>query len=151
MVTPLLTPLGLDQAERIVSGALAEREAQGFMALTVAVLDLGGNLILLKRQDGSGILRADIAIAKAWAALGMGVPSGVMGKRLANNPGFLNGLIAASGGRFAPNPGGILILNRQGEGIGAIGISGDTGPNDEICAIAGARAAGLDCLPSGRD
>lgn len=143
MVTRIHTPLGLEAAERIVATAIAEGEKRGFLPLTVAVLDLGGNLIVLKRQDGSGILRADVAIAKAWGALGMGVPPGVMGKRLADNPGFLGALVAASDGRFAPNPGGILIVNAEDEAIGAVGISGDTGPNDEICAIAGAKAAGF--------
>ena len=64
--------LTLAQASTIVDAALAKARATGSAPLTVAVLDSGGHLVALKREDRSGILRPDIAIAKAWGALGMG-------------------------------------------------------------------------------
>ena len=67
--------LSLGQAEIITNAALAAGKAEGMLPLTVVVLDTGGHMVALKRQDGSGILRADIARGKAWGALGMGIPS----------------------------------------------------------------------------
>lgn len=142
MVRMLKCLLPLERAEAIIAGCFAKGADMAFLPLTVAVLDVGGNLIALKRQDGCGNMRADVAVAKAWGALGMGIPSGRMGQMFAENQNFASGLVGASGGRFAPNPGGVLVLNDTEEVIGAVGISGDIGPNDEICALAGIAAAG---------
>jgi uncharacterized protein GlcG (DUF336 family) len=107
------------------------------------VLDAGGHLIALKREDGSGILRPQIALGKAWGALGMGVSSRTLSKRLAERTAFQGALAAASDGRFVAVPGGVLVRSAGGEVIGAVGISGDTSDKDEYAAIAGVRAAGL--------
>ncbi len=147
MVTPLMVTLSLDLADRAITAALAEGQKRGFQPLCVAVLDAGGGLVAFRREDGCGILREGIARAKAWGALGMGLNAATIGQRLAGNPGFLAGLIAASDGRLAANAGGLLIVNASGQGIGAIGISGDTGDNDEICAHAGLSAVGLAAAP----
>jgi len=56
---------------------------------------------------------------------------------------FLQALMAASGGRVVPAPGGVLINDAAGDIIGAVGISGDTSDKDEACAVAGIAAAGL--------
>jgi len=141
-----MTKLNLDQASTIVDAALAKGKETECQPLTVAVLDAGGHLVALKRQDGSGILRPEIATGKAWGALGMGIPSRVLGERPA---GFVNALMAASGGRVVPVPGGVLIRSGEGEVIGAVGISGDTSDRDEVCCIAGVAAAGLASDPAG--
>ena len=70
---PIHSSLSLAAAERIIDAALAARRAEGLLPLVVAVLDAGGNLVAFKREDGSGVLRFDIAFGKAWAALGMGM------------------------------------------------------------------------------
>lgn len=138
----------LDQAERIVDAVLAEGRAKGFMPLTVAVLDPGGCPVALKREDGSGILRPDIAIGKAWAALGMGAPTRLLRDRLADRPAFQAALAAASGGRFVAVPGGVLLQDDAGATLGAVGVSGDTSDKDEFCAIRGAHAVGLRTAPA---
>jgi uncharacterized protein GlcG (DUF336 family) len=143
----LVTPLTLAQAATIVDAALAAARAAGFEPLTVAVLDAGGHLIALKREDGSGILRPQIAIGKAWGALGMGVSSRTLSQRLAERIAFQGALSAASDGRFVAVPGGVLVRRAAGEVIGAVGISGDTSDKDEYAAIAGVRAAGLEPEP----
>ena len=143
-----MTALPLATADKIIDAALAEGRAQGFMPLTVAVLDAGGCLVALKREDASGIMRPDIAIGKAWGALGMGVPSRLLRDRLADRPAFQSALAAASGGRFVAVPGGILLLNDAGDTIGAVGVSGDTSDKDEVCAIRGAHAAGVKTAPA---
>ena len=142
MVFKLQTSLTLDKAEAITAFALETAGQKSFLPMTVVVLDAGGNVVLSKRQDGCGVLRLDVAYAKAWGALGMGLPTGTIGARMRDNPNFVTSLVAASKGRLAPNPGGVLILNENEEAIGAVGMSGDTGPNDEICAIAGVEASG---------
>ena len=70
----LQTSMPLATAEKIADAALKAGADADLLPLTVAVLDVGGHLVVLKRQDGSGNLRADIAIGKAAGALGLGVP-----------------------------------------------------------------------------
>ncbi len=146
-VLSLLTTLPLASAERIGDGSLAAAHAAGLLPLAVAVLDAGGNVILVKRQDGAGVLRTDIAIGKAWGALGMGIASRTIRDRLKDRPAFQAALAAAAQGRFVPVPGGVLVRNQDGAVIGAVGISGDASDKDEYAAIMGVRAAGLKSHP----
>lgn len=143
MVTPLVVNLSLESARRIVDEALGVGRREGMLPLTVAVLDPGGHLVAFAREDGSGILRAEIAQGKAWGALGMGISSRTIRERLGDRVAFQNALAAASGGRFVPVPGGVLIRDGAGAVIGAVGISGDTSDKDEYCAIRGIEAADL--------
>lgn len=137
--------LTLDQALAIVDGALAKGAAISCDPLTVAVLDAGGHLVALKRQDGSGILRVEIAVGKAYGALGFGVGGrGLKGK----NANFLAGVVSTAPNGMVPGVGGVLIRDPDsGRIIGACGISGDTGERDEECAIAGIAGAGLTADP----
>lgn len=146
----LMTALTLDQASTIIDRALAEGTDHQMAPLTVVVLDAGGHMIALKRSDGSGIIRTQIAVGKAYGALGVGLPSRVLEEGpLADRPGFQNALAAASEGRLIPAPGGVLVCQADGETIiGAVGISGDTSNKDEYCAIEGIKAAGLVPLPA---
>ena len=138
-----MSNIKLEQASTIVDAAIAKGRELNLLPLTVAVLDTGGHLIALKRDDGSGILRPDMAIGKAWASLGMGIPSRKIRDNLSDRPTFINSLSVASGGRFIPVPGGVLIKNKNDSTIGSVGISGDTSDKDEFCAIEGVKAAGL--------
>ena len=140
--------LKLETAERIVDEAIAARRQADLLPLAVAVLDCGGNLVAFKREDGCGLLRFDIAFGKAWAALGMGMPTRQLRDRLASRPAFQGALAAASDGRFIPVPGGVLILDRDGIAIGAVGISGDASDKDEYCAISAVQAAGAASDPA---
>ena len=141
--------LTLAQASTILDTALKKGRDKNFAPLTVAVLDAGGHLVAFKREDGSGILRFDIAFGKAWGGLGMGFGSRTLYERAEKAPMFFTTLAAASGGRVVTNPGGVLIRDAAGTVIGAVGISGDTSDNDELCAIAGIEAAGLKADPGG--
>ena len=133
----------LAQASTIVDVALKKGRDTNCAPLTVAVLDAGGHLIALKREDKSGILRYDIANGKAWGALGMGFGSRELADRAGKNPLFFGVLATVSQGRLIPVPGGVLIKDADGAVLGAVGISGDTSDKDETCAIAGIEAAGL--------
>ena len=139
-----MTSVTLAQASEIVDSALAHGRNSGYRPLTVAVLDAGGHLVAFKREDESRILRFEIATGKAWGALGMGVASRkLVDVAAAERPVFMNAIIAASGGRPVPVPGGVLIRNSDGQIVGAVGISGDPSDRDEECAISGIEAAGL--------
>lgn len=132
--------LTLDQARRIVDVALERGRQSGLAPLAVAVLDAGGHLKAFGREDGAGIIRPQIAIGKAWGALGMGMGTRALAGK---SPEFLGALAAMSDGKVVPSPGGVLILSGD-RLIGAVGVTGDTGSNDETCAVAGIEAAGLE-------
>lgn len=147
----LKTTLGLSQATVIVDTALALGREEAMTPLTVVVLDAGGRIVAMKSEDGSGLLRFDIAHGKAWGALGMGISSRLISERLGQRPAFQNALAAASGGRLIPVPGGVLVKDADGDVIGAVGISGDSSEKDEYCAILGIRAVGLASEPAEPD
>ncbi len=145
---PVASSLGLATADRIADGAIAAAGDAGLLPVTIAVVDAGGQLVVLKRQDGCGIVRGEIAIAKACAALGMGQSSRTLGDRLDQRPAFQAAISAASGGRFAAVPGGVLILDDAGAAVGAVGISGDASDRDEYAAIIAIQGAGLASAPA---
>ena len=138
-----MTRLTLEFALRVIDGALGRATELACAPLTVVVLDAGGHDIALKRQDGSGILRVDIARGKAWGALGMGFSSRELAERAQKVPAFMGALASVSRGRLVPAAGGVLIYDEERNLVGAVGISGDTSDRDEDCAMSGVRAAGL--------
>jgi uncharacterized protein GlcG (DUF336 family) len=142
-----MTMFKLSDATIIIDAALAEARSRAFAPLAVAVLDAGGHLVAYKREDGAGIVRFDIAYGKAWGSLGMGFGTRELTERAAKNPAFITVLATVSGGRMVPSPGGVLVVNEDGIVIGAVGISGDIGDNDEICAIVGIEKAGFRAAP----
>lgn len=133
----------LAQATIIADQTLAKGREIECQPLTVAVLDDGGHLVVLKREDGSGILRPQIAVGKAWGALGMGRSSRFIEKLAQDRPYFVAALSDLSEGRLVPVAGGVLIRSTDGGLLGAVGVTGDVSDRDEICAIAGVEAAGL--------
>lgn len=135
--------LTLDVASRIVDAALAAARSRALKPLAIVVLDAGGHDVVLKREDGCGILRTDIARGKAWGALAMGFGSRELARRAERNPRFFAALAATSSGRLIPNPGGVLLRGDEGNVVGAVGISGDTADHDEACALEGITAVGL--------
>lgn len=135
--------LPLEKATIIVDRALAKAREMKIRPLCVAVLDDGGNLKALKREDGASILRPQIAIGKAWGAIGMGESSRSLGDRLKERPAFLGALSDMSGGKVVPVAGGVLIMD-ENVIIGAAGASGGTADEDETCVVAGIQAAGLE-------
>lgn len=139
----LQTSLSLAEANAIVTEALRLGRAEGMLPLTVVALDAGGRPAALQSEDGSGLLRFDIAFGKAWGALGMGISSRLIRDRLAARPAFQAALAAASDGRFVPVPGGVLVEDAEGVTVGAVGVSGDTSEKDEYCAVEAIRRAGL--------
>lgn len=135
--------LTLAQADRIADGTLARGRERGFAPLTVAVLDAGGHVVVLKRDDGASLMRPELATAKAWGALGMGFGGRELARRAQKMPGFFAALNAISEGRMAPVAGSALLRDAAGQVVGAVGVSGDTSDNDELCLVPAVQAAGL--------
>ena len=133
----------LEQANTIVDKALQKARELKLAPLTVVVLDAGGQMKVLKREDNSSLLRPEIALGKAWGVLGMGFGGRELARRAEQAPIFFSALNAMSAGRMVPLPGGVLIKNSAGQLIGSVGISGDTSDRDEACAVHGVEAAGL--------
>src|SRR5579864_9426663 len=136
----LMCGLTLQEADAIVQGALAKARELKCSPMTVAVVDAGGAAIALKREDGSGVLRPDIAFAKAWGPIGMGIGGRAMAKRAMDTPTFWASLNTISAGRIAPVAGGVLIL-KVWEVVGSFGMSAQLPRNREPRCIAGAQSA----------
>jgi len=132
-----------EMAHEIMTAAFEKAADLGLKPLTVAVLDAGGHLKALSRQDGTSTLRPDIAQGKARGAISMGLGSRALFKRAQEQPYFIQSMNALSGGSLVPVPGGVLARNQAGAIVGAVGITGDSSDNDEICAIAGIESVGL--------
>ncbi len=134
--------LTLDQAQGIIRDCLKPRKDKGLKPLTVAVLDSGGFLLALAREDGTSNLRPEIAQGKARGAISMGLGSRALYERAKAEPFFIQAMNALSGGSLVPVAGGVLI-KQEGAILGAVGITGDTSDNDEACAIAAIKKAGF--------
>jgi uncharacterized protein GlcG (DUF336 family) len=137
-----MAELTLDVARKILDAALAKGVEMKLKPLVVTVLDTRGCVKVTAAQDGTSLLRAEIALGKAYGALAIGVGSRALYQRAQEVPYFIGAVNTLAQGRLVPVPGGVLIQNGAIL-LGAVGISGDTSDNDEVCAIAGIEAAGL--------
>ena len=135
--------LNLQQAQTIIDAALKKSKEAGYQPMGLAVLDAAGNLKAFASEDGASMFRFDIARAKAWGAVGMGVASRTLAERAKGNPHFFVALAATADGKFLPQAGAVVIRDAAGRLLGAVGASGGTGDEDEAICIAGVQAAGL--------
>ena len=139
--------LTLGQAEAAIDAALQKGRELGLKPLTVAALDAGGHLIALKRQDGASNLRPQLAIGKAAGALALGVSSRAIGEMAAERPTFVAALGPIASQGLIPAAGGVIVVDGDGNVIGAIGATGDSSDNDEACVLAGLLVANLLAKP----
>ena len=138
-----MNALNLSTAVSITHNALAVGRELRAAPLTVAVLDAGGHLISLQREDGASLLRPQIAIGKAWGALALGKGSRLIAADAQQRPAFIGAVNNLAQGSLVPAPGGVLIRDERGEVIGAVGITGDTSDIDEQCAVSALESLGL--------
>lgn len=138
-----MTELKLDVARKILDAALAEAAELKLNPLAVTVLDVRGATKAFAAQDGTSLLRGEIAHGKAYGALSLGMGSRAIFKRATEQAFFVSAINTMAKGALVPVPGGVLIRDTGGAVIGAVGISGDTSDNDEACALTGIAAAGL--------
>ena len=141
-----MAELTLDTARKILDAAFAKATELKLKPLVVTILDARGVLKLAAAQDGTSLMRAEIAQGKAYGALAMGMGSRALYQRAQEQAYFIDAVNTIAKGALVPVPGGVLIQD-GGVLLGAVGISGDTSDNDEACAIAGIEAAGLNANP----
>lgn len=134
--------MNLELANALIASALEYRRAHDMKPLTIAVIDAGGHLVALQREDGTSNLRPEIAQGKAKGAVAMGLGSRALYTRAQEQPFFIDAMNALNQGRLVPVPGGVLIY-RDEKLIGAIGITGDSSDNDEACAVSAINVHGL--------
>jgi uncharacterized protein GlcG (DUF336 family) len=142
-----MTALNLQTAQTMIAAALSYARERRFQPLGVAVLDARGALVAYAAEDGTSLRRQDIALAKANAALAMGMGSRAIAARAKAQPVFYAALANVIQGGFAPAPGGVLVRDAEGALLGAIGVSGDVSDNDESAALFGIQEAGLKADP----
>ena len=133
----------LEQANRIITAAFQKGAELKLKPLSVAVLDPGGHLIAFQRQDGASTMRFQIANGKASGALALGVSSRKIGEMAAERPTFVGALGPIAPHGIIPAAGGVIVVDGAGQILGAVGVTGDTSDNDEVCALAGIETAGL--------
>ncbi len=141
-----MAELTLDTARKIIDAALAKAVEKKLKPLVITILDARGAVKLTAAQDGTSLLRAEIAHGKAFGALAMGMDSRALFQRAQEQAYFIDAVNTLAQGRMVPVPGGVLIQDGTTL-LGAVGVSGDTSDNDETCAIAGIEAAGLKANP----
>jgi uncharacterized protein GlcG (DUF336 family) len=138
-----MSNLSLDQANALITGAIAKALALQLKPLCIVVLDAGSNIMALQRQDGASVLRWKIALGKAAGALGVGVSSRKIADMAAERPAFVAALGSLAPQGLVPAAGGVIVIDAKRLITGAVGVSGDSSDNDELCALAGIAAAGL--------
>jgi uncharacterized protein GlcG (DUF336 family) len=132
-----MSSITIEQATQLLGFAMKKARSSGYKAMGIVVLDGSGNIKACALEDGASMFRFDIARAKAWGAVGMGVSSRTLGQRAKDNPNFFVSLAATAEGKFLPQTGAVLIKDRDGQILGAMGASGGTGDEDEdICTTA---------------
>jgi uncharacterized protein GlcG (DUF336 family) len=134
--------ISLDAARTIIEAGRAHAREIDCKPMTVVVLDAGGHVRAVEREDGSANKRFEIAFGKAHGALSLGMGSRALMARAEQQPYFIAAVTAAVGGALVPVPGGVLVLDGD-EVVGAVGVTGDTSDKDEAVAVAGIEAAGL--------
>jgi uncharacterized protein GlcG (DUF336 family) len=143
-----MSALTLEKANKIVSQAIEKARDMSIPPLSVVVLDAGGHLKAMQREDGASMFRFEVASGKAWASVGMDAPSRTLAERAKDNPNFFVALAATANGRFLPQPGGVLIRDANGVILGAAGASGGTGDEDEAACAFGIEQAGFVADPA---
>jgi uncharacterized protein GlcG (DUF336 family) len=127
----------LEDARRII--AAAENKAREIgQPMNIAVVDSGGNLVAHVRMDNAWIGSVDIAINKAWTARAFDISTKELAELSQSGDQFF-GIHASNRGRVMIFAGGIP-LKRNGAVVGAVGVSGGLGKQDQAVAEAGEAA-----------
>src|SRR3979411_78796 len=123
--------LTLDQANRIIAVVLQRGAALDCRPISVIVVEPGCKVKAFQKEDGSSMVRFEMAFGKAYAALALGRSSKLVRIRAAERPIFMRYLMSATAEQICPEGGGLQIRGPDGEVIGAVGVTGDTEDRDE--------------------
>ena len=135
--------LTLSDAKKIVDAVFKAQASNNYKPMAVTVLNASGSVKASEAQDGTSNLRPKIAHGKAFGAISMGLGSRALFERAKQEPFFIQAMNSLCDGALVPVAGGVLIKDKSGETIGAVGVTGDLSDSDEICAVAGIEAAGF--------
>ncbi len=138
-----MTIISLDLANRIIGAVLRRAAEIECRPISVIVVEPGCKVKAFQKEDGSSMIRFEMAFGKAYAALALGRSSKLVHVRAEERPIFMRYLMSATGDQIFPEGGGLQIRNADGEVIGAVGVTGDTEDRDEELALHGIHAAGL--------
>jgi uncharacterized protein GlcG (DUF336 family) len=136
--------LTLATAQSIIDKTMAHGRGANFKPLGVVVMEVRGTVLAAAIAENSSLARFDIASAKARACLMFNTGTRGVEKFAKDRPHFFQGAVSAIQGGIVPVPGGVLIKDKAGAILGAIGVSGDTSDNDELAALAGVSATGFE-------
>ena len=149
-----MTMISLEQSNHIIEAIFARGRELSCRPLSVVIVEPGAKVKAFQKEDGSAMMRFEMAFGKAYAALALGRSSSLVRVRTEERPLFMQYLMRASGDQIFPEGGGMLIRDNEGEVIGAVGVTGDTQERDEELAAHGIRAAGFktdeDCADLGK-
>ena len=138
-----MAEISANRARTIIRKTLAKGKEMGLKPLSVVVLDSGGHVKAFEREDGAAPGRFAIAHGKAYGAVMLGMPGSAQMARAEQQHYFMTAVNGVYGGQVVPVPGGILVLDKRGNTIGAVGVTGDTSDNDLEAGMVGIEAAGL--------
>lgn len=131
------------KARTIIKKALEKGKAMELKPLSVIVLDPGGHVLAFEREDGAAPGRFGIAQGKAYGSVMLGMAGTAQMARAEGQAYFMAAVNGVYGGKVVPVPGGVLVRDKKGLIVGAVGVTGDTSENDAEAAVAGIEAAGL--------
>ncbi|MEM6760825.1 MAG: heme-binding protein [Pseudomonadota bacterium] len=135
--------ISLRRARTIIRKTLEKGHEMGLKPLSVVVLDAGGHVQAFEREDGAAPGRFPIAHGKAYGAVMLGMPGSAQMARAEAQAYFMTAVNGTFGGQVVPVPGGVLVRDRKGNVVAAVGVTGDTSDNDAAAAQAGIEAVGL--------
>lgn len=135
--------LTLADAKKIIEHTLAAQATNAFKPMAVVVLSAAGTIRASESQDGTSLLRPKVAHGKAYGAIAIGLGSRALFERAKVEPFFIQAVNSLCDGALVPVAGGVLVRDKAGNLVGAVGVTGDTSDNDELCAVAGIEAAGF--------
>lgn len=139
-----MAEINLRKARTIIRKTLEKAREMELRPLSVVVLDAGGHVIAFEREDGSAPGRFGIAQGKAYGAVMLGMGGRAQMARAEQQAYFMASLNGVYGGQVVPVPGGVLVRDKKGDIIGAVGVTGDTSDNDAEAGLAGIAGAGLE-------
>lgn len=149
-----MSVITLDQANRMISAIIKRGAELNLRPISAVVVEPGCVVKAFQKEDGASMMRFEMAVGKAYAALTLGRHSSLVKLRQQQKPDFVQFLIAASGERLFAEGGGMLIRDDSGDVVGAVGVTGDTEERDEELCAHGIHAVGLktdeDCAHMGR-
>jgi uncharacterized protein GlcG (DUF336 family) len=135
--------ISLRKARTIIRKALEKGREMDLKPLSVVVLDAGGHVQAFEREDGAAPGRFAIAQGKAYGSVMLGMAGTAQMARAEQQAYFIASVNGLFGGQLVPVPGGVLLRDKKGAVIGAVGVTGDSSDHDAIAAMAGIEAAGL--------